>query len=195
MEQVGNFILVNNRVAVIEYSDLEKCDSEKKAYLSNLLQLGSIAIHLISRSFVERLNQDGFSLPWHRADKKISYLDNAGTRIQPDEPNGVKLETFIFDALPIAKKSIILTIDRIEEFAPIKNATGIDSAESSRQLQIERAARWLESAGIPVPRKPDGAVDAIIEIAPCFALDAQEMKEKINLLPEVIRSEQQIALV
>jgi UDP-N-acetylglucosamine/UDP-N-acetylgalactosamine diphosphorylase len=98
---------------------------------------------------------------------------------------GIGLETFIFDALPLAEKSIILTIDRVEEFAPIKNATGVDSAESSRDLQIERAARWLESVGIFVPRKPDGAVDAVIEISPLFALDADELKEKAAHLPAI----------
>jgi len=186
LEKVGNFTLVHDRITVIEYSDLPKELAEKKDANDQLVfELGSIAIHLLNRSFVERINQDGFSLPWHRADKKISYVDEIGERIEPDEPNGIKLETFIFDALPLAEKSIILTIDRVEEFAPIKNATGVDSAESSRELQIERAAHWLEAAGITVPRKPDGTVDAVIEISPLFALDADELKEKAAQLPAI----------
>ncbi len=179
LEKVGNFTLVNNRITVIEYSDLPDMLARKQnPDGSYMFELGSIAIHLISRSFVERINAHGFSLPWHRADKKVPYIDARGGLIEPNEPNGVKLETFIFDALPLAEKSIILTIDRVEEFAPIKNATGVDSAESSRELQIERAARWLETVGILVPRRPDGVVDAAIEISPLFALDQQELCEK-----------------
>jgi len=186
LEKVGNFTLVHDRITVIEYSDLSDTLARKKnPDGSYMFELGSIAIHLISRSFVERINEHGFSLPWHRADKKAPYVDESGTRIEPKKKNGVKLETFIFDALPLAEKSIILTIDRVEEFAPIKNATGVDSAESSRELQIERAARWLEAAGIAVPRKPDGAVDAVLEISPRFALDADEVKRKAAQLTAI----------
>ena len=191
LERVGNFTLVHDRVTVIEYSDLPDTLARKQnPDGSYMFELGSIAIHLLSRSFVERINADGFSLPWHRADKKVPYVDESGTRIEPKKKNGVKLETFIFDALPLAEKSIILTIDRVEEFAPIKNATGVDSAESSRDLQIERAARWLESVGIFVPRKPDGAVDAVLEISPRFALDQNEVIEKKNQIPEIIRGQE-----
>lgn len=195
LEKVGNFTLVHDRVTVIEYSDLpDELARKKNPDGSYRFELGSIAIHLISRSFVERINQDGFSLPWHRADKKVPYIDSTGTRIVPNKPNGVKLETFIFDAIPLADRSVILAIDRVEEFAPIKNATGVDSAESSRQLQVERAARWLETAGVAVPRRSDGSVDATIEISPQFALDTHELKEKKPLLSPVIQAGQQIVL-
>ncbi|MBN1846001.1 MAG: UDPGP type 1 family protein [Sedimentisphaerales bacterium] len=195
LEKVGNFTLVNDRVTVIEYSDLPEDLARKQDGRGRyVFELGSIAIHLISRSFVERINEHGFSLPWHRADKKVAYVDEHGEPVQPNKPNGVKLETFIFDALPLAARSIILTIDRVEEFAPIKNAEGVDSAESSRVLQIERFARWLESAGVRVPRKSDGAVDAVIEISPFFALDAGQLQEKKSLLPAAIQPGQQIVL-
>jgi UDP-N-acetylglucosamine/UDP-N-acetylgalactosamine diphosphorylase len=66
----------------------------------------------------------------------------------------VKLERFVFDALPLCRSSIVYETDRVEEFAPIKNATGVDSVESSKALQTARAARWLEAAGVKVPRAP-----------------------------------------
>src|SRR5690606_24221388 len=79
-------------------------------------------------------------------------------------PNAVKLEKFVFDALPMAEQSMILETDRVEEFAPIKNARGVDSVESSRVIQTERAARWLASRGIEIPRKPDGEPDCVLEL-------------------------------
>jgi UDP-N-acetylglucosamine/UDP-N-acetylgalactosamine diphosphorylase len=67
---------------------------------------------------------------------------------------------------------------RSEQFAPTKNATGIDSAESCRAMMVARAAQWLEAAGVEIPRRPDGSVDALIEIAPSFALEPADIKAK-----------------
>ncbi len=186
LEKVGNFALVDGKVTVIEYSDLPSELAHKKAANGRLMfEYGSIAIHLISRSFVEKLNQHGFSLPWHRAFKKVSYVDQAGHLISPEQPNAYKFESFVFDALPLADHSIILEIERADQFAPIKNASGVDSLQSSQQLQIERAARWIERAGIKVPRRKDGTVDALIEIAPLFALDDHEIYDKRRQLREM----------
>ena len=121
----------------------------------------------------------------HRAVKKVPYIDEQGRFIEPDEPNGVKLETFIFDALPMASKSVILETNRSEEFAPVKNTTGVDSIESAKQMMVDRAADWLESAGITVPRKADGSVDCTIEIAPSFTLGKEDIKAKLNQIPEI----------
>ena len=38
------------------------------------------------------------------AKKKIPCLDAAGALVTPEAPNGVKLEMFIFDSFPVAKK-------------------------------------------------------------------------------------------
>jgi len=179
MEKVGNFALVDGKVAVIEYSDLPDELATKKLDNGRLMfEYGSVAIHVINRTFVERLNKHGFSLPWHRAVKRVPYLDDAGELISPDEPNAVKLETFVFDALPLAEKSIILQIDRAEQFAPVKNTSGPDSLQTSHRLQIERAARWMEQAGVAVPRKADGSPDVLIEISPLFALNAEDLARK-----------------
>ena len=185
-EKVGNFCLVNGRVTVIEYSDFPERIAEKRNPDGSLVfELGSIAIHVIDTSFVERLNVRGLSLPLHRAVKKIPHIDRQGKLVKPDEPNGVKLETFVFDALPLASRSIILRTLRSEEFSPIKNATGVNSVETARQKMIARAAGWLESAGVTVPKKPDGSVDCVIEIAPSFAPEKDDIKAKLGQIPEI----------
>ena len=186
LEKVGNFCVVDGRITVIEYSDLSDEHAHRKNPDGTLVfELGSIAIHILSRSFVERLNAHGFALPLHRAVKKVPYIDERGNPISPDKPNAVKLETFVFDALPLAKKSIILEILRSEEFAPVKNASGDDSPEVTHRMLIERAASWLQLAGVKVPRKPDGSPDATIEIAPSFALGPEDIADRLGKIPPI----------
>jgi len=185
-EKVGNFCLVDGRLTIIEYSDLPDELAEKRNPDGSLtFKLGSIAIHIINRAFTERLNADGFSLPLHRALKKIPHIDEHGEPLKHSESKGVKLESFVFDAVPLASKSLILETLRPEEFAPTKNATGVDSVETTRKMMVARAASWLESAGLTVPKKPDGSIDCLIEIAPGFALCKEDIKEKLNQIPQI----------
>lgn len=187
-EKVGNFCLADSKLTVIEYcDDLFKPLAEKKNPDGSLVfSLGSIAIHIISRSFIEQLNIKGFALPCHRAVKKIPYIDlQSGKKIEPQKENGIKLETFVFDALPLAHKSIILETLRSEEFAPVKNKTGIDSSEVTRQMMIDRAAKWLAQADVKIPRKPDGSIDCRIEIAPSFAICKEDIANKKDKIPKI----------
>ena len=185
-EKVGNFCLADGRLTIIEYSDLPDELAERKNSDGSLtFKLGSIAIHIINRTFAGRLNDHGFSLPLHKALKKIPHIDERGEPLEPAEPNGVKLESFVFDAIPLASKSIILETLRPEEFAPTKNTTGVDSAETTRKMMVTRAASWLEAAGVAVPKKSDGSIDCVIEIAPGFALCKEDIKEKLNQIPQI----------
>ncbi|MHC4626854.1 MAG: UTP--glucose-1-phosphate uridylyltransferase [Planctomycetota bacterium] len=182
-EKVGNFCLVDGKVSVIEYSDLpDELAQKRRSDGSLVFELGSIAIHIINSSFVERLSSRGFALPLHRAVKKIRHVDEQG---KPTESEGIKLESFVFDALPLASNSMILQTLRNEEFAPTKNPTGVDSVETTRQMMVARAADWLEWAGVAVPRKPDGAPDCLLEIAPSFALEKEDLKGKLGEIPQI----------
>ena len=187
-EKVGNFCLAAGKVTVIEYSDLVDELAEKKNPDGSLVfSMGSIAIHIINRAFVEQLNAKGFALPYHRAAKKIPHIDlNSGNKINPDKPNGIKLETLVFDALPLAEKSIILETLRSEEFAPIKNAEGADSPAVTKQMMTARAAEWLKSAGVKIPAKPDGPPDCVIEIAPSFMLCREDISAKVKRVGKII---------
>ena len=179
VERVGVITQVKGQIQVIEYSDLsDELAQQRNGDGSLRFSAGSIAIHVIETDFVRRLNTGRFALPYHRAVKKVPYVDpSTGQHIEPDEPNAVKLESFVFDALPLCEHSIVYQTDRTEEFAPIKNVSGPDSAQTSRDLQIERAGRWLESVGVSVARDEGGRVDAVIEISPLTAIGPEDLRE------------------
>lgn len=188
-EKVGVFCEVDGKVQVIEYSDLP-AERQRELLEDGSLRFiaGSIAIHIMSVEFVSRLATDAaFALPYHRAEKKVPAVDvKSGEVIAPKENNAVKLERFVFDALPLCRSSIVYETQRIEEFAPIKNATGADSPETCRQIQTQRAARWLESLGVKVPHKPDGALDCVLEISGRTAASAEELALRKDKLKHAI---------
>jgi len=178
-EKMGVFCRAGGKTMIIEYSDLpHELAHESNAYGRLRFIGGSIAIHILGVDFVERLTSRGeIELPWHRAEKKVSHIDIAtGRRTDPAQPNAVKLETFVFDAIPLAESSIVYETSRLEEFAPIKNADGVDSAATSRQIQSDRNAAWLESRGVSVPRDADGHARADIEISPLTALFPEDLE-------------------
>lgn len=179
-EKVGVFCVADGRTRVIEYSDLpEDLARQTDNHGALRFNAGSIAIHAIGVEFIDKVSGDpAFALPFHRAIKKVPHHDpETDRRVEPETPNAVKLERFVFDAIPMAEKSIVVEADRVEEFAPVKNATGADSIESSKRLQTERAARWLEACGVSVPRDGKGNVDAVIEISPLTAQDPEQLRE------------------
>lgn len=168
---------------VIEYSDLPAhLASARNADGTLRFQAGSIAVHLISVAFLEKLaNDPKFELPYHRADKKVAFIDErTGELVQPSVNNAVKLEKFVFDALPLCRSSIVYETCREEEFAPIKNATGNDSPESCTRLQTARAAAWLEGMGVRVPRHADGTPDCTLEIDPAHAAEPQDLRARAD---------------
>ncbi len=178
-EKVGVVVTVDGRPQVIEYSDLSPELAGKRRSDGQLeIWAGSIAIHVLERSFIERL-VGKHRLPFHRAVKKVAHLDDAGRTIKPAEPNAVKFEQFIFDALPEAERWSIVETDRLREFEPLKNATGPDSPATVHQRMSDVFGDWLEQAGAVVPRRPDGSVPFGIEISPLYALDANELKAKL----------------
>lgn len=177
-EPVGVFCQIDGRTRVVEYSDLPPELAEAGGDGDSLrFHAANIAIHMYSLAFVQSLTSaDAEPLPWHRALKKSTWWDpSTGTVLEPDEPNVVKLERFIFDVLPRAERSAILRTRRSAEFAPIKNASGSDSPESSRRIQSNLYAGWLRTRGVELPWSKEGNVRASIEIAPLTAMREDDL--------------------
>jgi len=180
-EKVGVLARIGGMTTLVEYSDM----TDKMRYAtgpdgSMLHWAGNIAIHVIRRSFAQEMTARGTRLPFHRALKTITVRGPDG---HPREVSVIKFETFLFDALPLAQKGIILEVLREEEFAPVKNLTGTDSLESSRQLQSNLHAAWLRKAGVQV--KPG----VTIEISPLSALDSEDIAARGSLLPGLIETD------
>lgn len=150
-EKLGNFVMMGDKMTIVEYSDLaEEKALEKDSEGRIKYRAGSPAIHMLRVDFLEQFAESTLKLPYHRASKKVPCLDAAGQKITPEEPNALKLEMFIFDALPLAKNPLILEADRDEQFSAVKNKTGVDSLESMQADSIAKDIRSLKAIGIQV---------------------------------------------
>ncbi len=173
-EKVGVFVTTRGRCALIEYSDLPVELARERDVNGGLrFRAGNPAIHLFTREFLERITAEE-GLPYHAARKAVPYYEPlTGEVIDPGrEPNALKFERFIFDALPRADRWLAVETRREEEFCPLKNASGPDSPETVREGLRRLFATWLEQAGIPTNGHP-------VEVSPLFALDADELKQKL----------------
>ena len=176
-DRVGNVVAIDGRVRIIEYSDLPDDAAEQRLPDGSLkLWAGNIAVHVFDVALIERLSGEGSELPFHLARKKVPYLNAAGRLVEPEAPNAIKFEQFIFDLLPFAKHSIVVEIDEAANFAPLKNEAGAsrDSPELVKSQMSALHARWLREAGAEV------APGVNVEVSPLFALDAAELAAKIN---------------
>ncbi|HUT10648.1 MAG TPA: UDPGP type 1 family protein [Thermoguttaceae bacterium] len=185
-EKLGVVVEVDGRVQLIEYSDLpEELARRRSADGSLEIWAGNIAVHVFNLSFLQRLAANGSMLPFHRAIKKVPYLDERGRLVRPAENNAVKFEMFVFDALPLARKALVVETDRREEFEPLKNATGENSPQTVRQVMSSVFAGWLRRAGIEVSTREDGSAAFPLEISPLLALDAEELRTRLPRHPPV----------
>lgn len=127
---------------------------------------GSIGIHLIQLSFLERMASEMESsedfLPFHLPLKKTAARDG--------NVWGIKPERFIFDVLPFADASLFVCVpDRNDVFATLK-----DDPVPVREHLSRLYASWLRQTGAVFPE------NARVEIAPELALDPFGLKERIQ---------------
>lgn len=132
-EKVGVFCKKDGKPSVIEYSEISNELAEAVDEKGELLFGES---HILCNQFnikiLEELAKN--KLPYHVAFKKATYMDEKGNIISPTEPNAYKFEAFIFDAFSSIPEMLVMRVKREEEFAPVKNAEGVDSPETARKL-------------------------------------------------------------
>ena len=132
-EKVGAFCRKNGKPSVVEYSEITDEMAEATDENGELLFGEShILCNLFSISAIERMGSN--PLPYHSAFKKATYIDKEGNKVVPTSPNAYKFEAFLFDAFGEVDDMAILRVKREEEFAPVKNAEGVDSPETARKL-------------------------------------------------------------
>jgi UDP-N-acetylglucosamine/UDP-N-acetylgalactosamine diphosphorylase len=152
-EKVGVVARIDGRIGIVEYTEIDDALRSAREPGGGLrMWAGSIAIHVFGREFLRRVAERADTLlPYHASEKRIPGLDAEGRPQQPSAPNGVKLERFVFDALPAAQRVCVVETLREDEYAPVKNAEGDDSPASSRRALMELYRRWLGAAGIALP--------------------------------------------
>ncbi len=185
LQRVGNVVLVDGHVHVIEYSDLPEAMARQRLADGRLkLWAGNIAVHVFELAFLERARLKATSLPFHLANKKVPFVDRKGNRIVPSEPNAIKFERFIFDLLPSAERAIVVEIDPADGFAPVKN--GLDVATenlfTAQAAMVAQHVRWLRQCGAIL------ADSVPIEIHPLVALDAEQLRDRIESRREFDRA-------
>lgn len=132
-EKVGVMCLEDGRPSIVEYYELTdelmnaKTDKGEPAY-----NFGVILNYLFEINELERIVKE--ELPLHIVEKKIPYIDESGALIKPEKPNGYKFENLVLDMIHQMSSCLPFEVVREREFAPIKNATGVDSVESAREL-------------------------------------------------------------
>lgn len=193
-EKIGVVCFLNGKPAVVEYIDMDgKTQSEMGDDGKLKYWAGSIAIHMIDVAFAEKVADKG--LPWHQSRKKVAHFEG-NLLVKPTEENAIKFETFVFDALPFADSSLSLEVKREHEFAPVKNAEGLDSVGSCRKLLTNCFCEWLAVCEISVPISGMGSGndvwEPLVEISPLYSLDAAELATKIK--PEGLKLERRLLL-
>jgi UDP-N-acetylglucosamine/UDP-N-acetylgalactosamine diphosphorylase len=181
-EKVGVLGRVDGRLACIEYSDLPvELRGAREPGGALRFRAGNIAVHALAVAFVERLTRGGLELPWHLARKQMKVVEPDGRVV---ERAGVKFETFVFDALAHSESSVVLEVDRAEEFSPVKNASGEDSPATCRADLCGLHARWVGAAGLPLP-PPDAQGIHPVEVDPLCAETQDEFLARARIRPDV----------
>ena len=183
-EKVGVLGCADGKLGCIEYSDLPDELRHARDDCGELLfRAGNIANHVMRRDFIEGLTSGGnLRLPWHLARKSLATVDESGA---PAKVEGVKFETFVFDALGAATRSVTLEVERRLEFSPIKNAEGDNSPTTCKQDLGEVFAEWVTAAGGPAPPLDEDGV-ARLEVDPRFAEDESGFAARAPVTPREV---------
>lgn len=133
-EKAGIFCLRGGAPCVIEYTEIPSALAELKDETGSWVYGDTNVLNYIfNLETAEQLA--GAGLTYHIAVKKLNCIDfETGQPVTI--PDGYKFELFLFDAFSLLDDMGVLRIERTEEFAPVKNSTGIDSAESAREMYL-----------------------------------------------------------
>jgi UDP-N-acetylglucosamine/UDP-N-acetylgalactosamine diphosphorylase len=132
-ERVGALCLEDGKPSIIEYYELTPEMAEATDEKGSLLYGFGVILNYLFRvdKLLELLSRN---LPMHIVEKKVPYLDENGVLQKPETPNAYKFETLILDMVYMMDDCLSFEVEREKEFAPVKNATGVDSVESARRL-------------------------------------------------------------
>ena len=132
-EKVGVLCLEDGKPSIVEYFEMTNDMRNLRESDGMLTYRYGVILNYLFR--VDQLRKTlSCNLPLHRAFKSVACLAEDGTTVKPEKPNGYKLETLVLDMVHMQENCLLYEVEREREFAPVKNATGVDSVETARAL-------------------------------------------------------------
>ena len=136
LEKTAVYCKKDGKPAILDYCDIDLDLSEMKDENGKYLyREANMLSHLMSIDAVDKVSK--IELPYHRAYKKNSFVNDEGVKQVPDKPNSFKFENFIFDAFLYFDNMILLRVNADEEFAPIKDFTGIYNPDTAKEKYLK----------------------------------------------------------
>jgi UDP-N-acetylglucosamine pyrophosphorylase len=131
LEKTAVYCKKNGKPAILDYDDITLDLSESKISNTNtyLYREANMLSHIVSINAIKKIAN--VELKYHRAFKKNAFVNFEGVKQVPDKPNTFKFENFIFDAFSYFDDMLLLRVDENEEFAPIKDFTGIYNPDTA----------------------------------------------------------------
>lgn len=131
LEKTAVYCKKNGKPSILDYNDITLDLSESKIENTNtyLYREANILSHIMSIEAIEKMST--INLKYHRAFKKNAFVNFEGVKQVPEKPNTFKFENFIFDAFSYFDDMLLLRVDENEEFAPIKDFTGIYNPDTA----------------------------------------------------------------
>ncbi|MDE6363797.1 MAG: UDPGP type 1 family protein [Lachnospiraceae bacterium] len=132
-EKIGVLCLEDGRPSIVEYYEMtEEIINSREADGELSYNFGVILNYLFRVEQLEEIANQKMTV--HVVEKKIPFIDENGTLVKPESPNGYKFELLVLDMIHMFENCLSYEVVRDYEFAPIKNKTGVDSVESARAL-------------------------------------------------------------
>ncbi|KRZ04795.1 UDP-N-acetylhexosamine pyrophosphorylase-like protein 1, partial [Trichinella zimbabwensis] len=176
-EQLG-VVCCDPKPRVLEYSEISLALAEKRDEKGELVfRAGNIANHVFAFQFLKKMCSDDIILPYHLAKKKIPYVQAENILKFPVEPNGYKLEKFIFDVFPYSESFAILEVPRNEEFSPLKNTDllGVDCPKTCCADLYRLHRQWIIDSGGKVPELSQDSEPFVCEISPLVSYAGEDI--------------------
>ncbi len=163
---------------MVEYSEISKEKSELRDPDGRLTyRAGNICNHFFTTEFLSRVcDSCDHLLPYHVAKKKIPCADDPN----PTQPNGVKLEKFVFDVFQFSRRFIVWECLREEEFSPLKNSDGAgkkDTPTTARNSLFALHSVYVHRAGGEVVQDTE---EVVCEISPLVSYAGEDLEELVK---------------
>ena len=132
-ERVGVLCLEDGTPSIVEYYEMTEemvTRREPNGVLS--YNYGVILNYLFQVSKLTELMNNNLTV--HVVNKKVPFIDENGELVKPTSPNAYKFETLVLDMIHMQKSCLSYEVERSYEFAPVKNAEGVDSVVTAREL-------------------------------------------------------------